>query len=219
MPDHRFPSEHPRSRRFGDRATGPDAPDFHVRFLTLSMCQGNMEQFVTAFNQFCRQEDVFVEEVRLHEEYEDTGDPFMGMGEEGDENKDKERPSYIDIVHDIVAEVWYRDTPPDVTAEQRQHARIFVSEGMRDELDFYDTINAFCARSAIVASVRAGSPFNRSLVCIYKGKDPEETEFKLVEESIADKSIEDETTATDDMEDSEPVKRRRPRRDRKKNRE
>lgn len=212
MADNRTPSERP-ARRLIDRTTDPDAPDFHVRFLTLSMCQGNMEQFVTAFNQFCRQADVFVEEVRLHEEYEDTGDPFIG-GDDSEEGKDKERPSYIDIVHDIVAEVWYRETPNNMAPELRQHARIFVSEGMRDELDFYATINNFCARCAIVASVRAGSPFNRSLVCIYKGKDPEESEFQLVEESISERTV-GEDGADEDMEDTPSMKRRRARRDRK----
>lgn len=215
MADNRTPSERP-ARRLIDRTTDPDAPDFHVRFLTLSMCQGNMEQFVTAFNQFCRQTEVFVEEVRLHEEYEDTGDPFVGMSDEGEESKEKERPSYIDIVHDIVAEVWYRETPQNLAPELRQHARIFVSEGMRDELDFYATINGFCARTAVVASVRAGSPFNRSLVCIYKGKDPDETEFQLVEEAISDRTVA-EDGAEDDLEDTPPMKRRRARRDRKRN--
>jgi hypothetical protein len=149
----------------------------HVRFITLSQSGGSMEQFVTTFNDFCRRDDVDVQEVRLHEEYDEPFDMFDENEEDAPESGKSEETSrpYIDIIHDVVAEIWYRPS----TGGSSIHAHIFVSEDFRDELEFYEAINDFTAKMDMVETVRAGSPYNRSLVAIFRGKPPEPSEDRL----------------------------------------
>ena len=123
-----------------------------------------MEQFVTTFNDFCCRDDVDVHDVRLHEEYDEPYDMFDEEEEAEDGEEKKTRP-YIDIIHDVIAEIWYQPSDGPSTS----HAHIFVSEDFKDELEFYEAINEFCSKADMIETVRAGSPYNRSLVAIYRG--------------------------------------------------
>jgi len=142
-----------------------DSSPTHVRFVTLSQSNGSMEQFVTSFNQFCRRKDIDIRHVRLHEEYDESMSDIMSEIEDIDNPK-----PYIDIIHDIVAEIWFsRSEGP-----AKMNARIFVTEDFADELMFYKAINDFCESVDVFEVIRAGSPYNRSLVAIYRGDAPDE---------------------------------------------
>ena len=142
----------------------------HVRFITLSQSNGSMEQFVTSFNQFCRRPDIDIRHVRLHEEYDESMSDIMSEIEDMDNPK-----PYIDLIHDIVAEIWFgRSAGPAAI-----NARIFVTEDFTDELLFYQAINDFCESVDVVEVIRAGSPYNRSLVAIYRGDAPDDIDRML----------------------------------------